>query len=144
MGVARILKEPNTLELDDEEEEVEVADEVKRSGISPLDYYVADKPQEEEEEEEEDIVDETADDISDDFTESLTNVANGDIPTSTEEEHLDVNDDSDMNIDVVNLDSPNFGPKTEKPSREIEAPQKLRASELGRAEFSLLQINLCR
>ena len=68
MGVARILKEPNTLELDDEEEEVEVADEVKRSGISPLDYYVpfAEKPPVEEEEE--DIVDETADDISDDFT----------------------------------------------------------------------------
>ena len=110
MGVASILKEPSTLELDEEEEEV--VDEVKKSGISPLDYFAAfaGKPHMEEEDEGnfEHIVDETEDDISDDYTENSTkdasNAVNKDIP-SAEEGPLVVNDDSEMDIDVVNIES---------------------------------------
>ena len=112
MGVDRILKEPSTLELDIDEEEV--ADEVKRSGISPLDYY---SPSAEKPPVEEDKIEDNVDDISDDFTENLTN----DNPTNIE----DVNDDSEMSIDVVNIDSKAI----ETPQNETEAPKQRRANE---------------
>ena len=92
MGVGRIVEEDNTtLEL---EEEDEVPEEVKRSGISPLDYFM-----EKSTKENQDNVDETEDDISENLNddtdfEKTKNVA------STEENHLEENDDSE--IDVVN------------------------------------------
>ena len=121
MGVAKIIKEPNVLELDEEEEEVEVADEVKRSGISPLEYNAPflEKSALEKEEDFEDIVDQT-----EDLTESLAK------DSST----LGENDDSEMDIDVVNVEPS----KIENQSEPIEAPQKsdadLLATDLARQQ----------
>ena len=134
MGIARIVEEDNTtLEL---EEEDEVPEEVKRSGISPLEYFTEKKAKENL-----NNVDETEDDIS----ESLdvdTNCEKTNNVASTEENHLEENDDSE--IDVVNGGPSRIEAAEQKAQEDLESntevtgecnPKILRPSENNSSQY---------